>query len=466
VAADAAIPGSFRDPAGRVYRVGDRIFRTVMPAAAADFASVRATGLLDRLVADGRLVRHDIVDPEALGAAGEGAAYVLEHPRLPFVSHPYEWPFAALKAAALLQLDLILDALPAGVALVDASAYNLQFVGAEPVFIDTLSFRPYVEGSYWLGHRQFCEQFLNPLLLRSHLGLDYHAWYRGALEGIAAADVDRLLPWWRKLSPNVLMHVSMQAKLQRGSGAREKAQAAIGRRDLSRKQYMDIVRGLRVWIAGLEPAGDKRTAFADYADHNTYSADDTAMKAQFVAGFAGAARPRLVLDLGCNTGRFGEAVLDGGADYVVGLDGDTVALDRAFANARRRKRRLLALHMNLSDPSPDQGWNQGERAGLARRCAESCDAVLALALVHHLSIAGNVPLPQVVGWLVSLAPRGVIEFVPKGDPMVQRLLALREDIFPDYAEDAFVRALESRARIVARETVPGTGRVLFGFERA
>jgi ribosomal protein L11 methylase PrmA len=436
-----------------------------MPSAAAAFEAVRASGLHERLIARGALQPHTEVAASELGEAAQGASHVLEHPGLPFLSWPYEWPFAALKSAALLQLDLLLEALASGFTLSDATAYNIQFNGAEPVFIDTLSFRPYEEGSYWLGHRQFCEQFLNPLLLRAQLGLDYHAWYRGSPEGIPATDLDRLLPWYRKLSPNVAMHVSMQARLQSAPGAREKAQAQVAKGGLSRKGFGNIVRGLRVWIQAMEPADAGATAFADYARANTYSADDNAMKENFVAQFAAATMPRVLLDLGCNTGRFGEAALGAGAGYVVGLDADRIALDRAFDNARGKKLRLLPLHMNLSDPSPDQGWQQGERAGLARRCSESCDAVLALALVHHLAIAGNVPLPRVVEWLVSLAPNGIIEFVPKADPMVQRLLALREDIFPDYNEEPFVQALSARATVVSEATVPGTGRRLFRFAR-
>jgi len=447
-----------------VFRRGERVFRTVMPSAAAAFDAAQSSGLFSRLIERGALQPHALVPAAELGELAAGASHVLEHPRLPFLSHPYEWPFAALKAAALLQLDLLLEALASGFVLTDASAYNLQFRGSEPVFVDTLSFRPYREGEHWLGHRQFCAQFLNPLLLRAKLGLDYHAWYRGSPDGIGAAELDRLLPWWRKLSPNLYMHVRLQARLQAASGARERAQAAVGR-GLPRKGFIDIVRGLRVWIAAMEPARTSDTAFADYAEHNTYSDADTAMKEAFVRDFAAAARPGVVLDLGCNTGRFARAALAGGAAYAVGLDADTVALDRAYAAARRDKLAFLPLYMNLADPSPDQGWQQSERNGLARRADDSCDAVLALALVHHLAIAGNVPLARVVEWLLQLAPRGVVEFVPKQDPMVQRLLALREDIFPDYHEEAFVQALVARAQLVSEATVPGTGRRLFRYER-
>jgi hypothetical protein len=281
-----------------VFRRGARVFRTVMPEAAADFEAVQASGLHQRLIERGALQRHARVAAGELGAAAAGASLVLEHPRLPFLSHPYEWPFAALKAAALLQLDLLLEALAAGFTLSDASAYNIQFLGTEPVFIDTLSFRPYEPGTYWLGHRQFCEQFLNPLLLQAKLGLDYHAWYRGAPEGIAAASLDRLLPWWRKFSPNVYMHVCLQARRQSAPGASEQAQAAVSRGGLSRKGFGDILRGLRVWIQSFEPGDRGRTAFADYADENSFNADDTAVKLGFVAVFATATRPGLLLDLG------------------------------------------------------------------------------------------------------------------------------------------------------------------------
>ena len=69
-----------------------------------------------------------------------------------------------------------------------------------------------------------------------------------------------------------------------------------------------------------------------------------------------------------------------------------------------------------------------EQNAIGRLATSIEDAVLALAFEHHLAIARNVPLHRVVGWLTKWAPAGVIEFVEKSDPTVQKMLALREDI--------------------------------------
>ncbi|MDH5411238.1 MAG: class I SAM-dependent methyltransferase, partial [Alphaproteobacteria bacterium] len=121
------------------------------------------------------------------------------------------------------------------------------------------------------------------------------------------------------------------------------------------------------------------------------------------------------------------------------------------------------LFLDATNPSPDQGWKQRERDGLAGR--QNADALLALALVHHLAIGRNVPLPDVVDWLVDMAPQGVVEFVPKNDSMIQRMLMLREDVFDDYGYDQFSSHLKTRARIVREQQVSQSGRMLVWYER-
>ena len=460
--APAPESGSYRDRRGRIFYVDDRVLRTVMPIALEDFEFVRASGLIDVLVKEGRLTAEAIVDISTLGSEGEGASLVLEHPKLPFISYPYEWCFSALKDAALLQLDIQLEALEREVTMTDASAYNVQFLGSKPIFIDNLSFRRYRDGEFWDGHRQFCEQYANPLLLRAVLGVPHNAWFRGALEGITAEELSRLLPWRSRLSWNILTNVFMQARLQRSANGGEGLAKAQSRR-LPKIGFEQMLRSLRNWIAKLEPKADGKTVWQDYAEDNSYAADEAQQKRDFIASFAAATTPSVVIDIGCNTGDFSIVALDSGAERCIGFDFDQGALEYAYRRARDENIAFTPLLLDAANPSPDQGWLQAERGGFTRRAKG--DAVLALALVHHLAIARNIPLQQVIDWLLDMAPRGVIEFVPKNDPMVQRLLQNREDLFDDYTSESFEALLSRRARLEKKATVSASGRALYWFEQ-
>jgi ribosomal protein L11 methylase PrmA len=452
--------GSFRDPSGYVYHHEGRVFRTVNGAAVNAYRALESSGLLKSLVDRGLLLGADICDPAALPLDGDKPALLLEHPRLPFISHPYEWCFAAHRAAALAHLDLHLAALAAGFTLSDASAYNIQFIGPKPVFIDHLSLRPYQSGEIWAGHRQFCMQFLNPLVLEAKLGISPRPWFRGALEGIDPADLAKLLGWRHCLSWALLAHVFLQARFQ--SGALSKgADAKLRDTRLPLNALKNMLQSLRSYIAGLKKPGTA-TVWSDYADNTSYTDTETTTKRRFVSAMVSAIKPARIIDLGCNTGAYSELALSCGAGTVLGFDFDTGALDQAFQRATQKNLSFLPLWLDAANPSPDQGWGQAERKGFAARAR--ADGLLALALLHHLVIGRNIPMDDAVGWLMAMAPQGIIEFVPKSDPMVQRLLSLREDIFPDYVEDAFRAAILRRGRIRQEEHVAAGGRLLLWYD--
>lgn len=456
------VAGSFRDPAGGVFESNGRILRSVTKSGASAFRATRAAGVLDTLVDEGMLVPYAEV-PLSAADTHSGLVHLLEHPRLKTISHPYEWSFSLLRDAALFHLDLQLKLLEQGFALSDASAYNVQFDGPWPVFIDHLSIRPYRDGEFWLGHRQFCEQFLNPLLLRSINGIAHNAWYRGNLEGIATADLARILPLGRKLSWNVLVHVLLQDRFQQSSAASETIGQQLRQGRLPKAQFRAMLDQLRKWIGTLRPAGSRPTTWANYAANNTYADAESQAKKRFVADFIGASGVTSVIDLGCNTGDYSKLCLESGASRMVGFDFDQQALDGAHARAKAEELNFLPLFLDARNPSPDQGWLQSERAGFAARF--NADAVLALAFEHHLAIAHNAPLGQVLDYILAIAPQGVIEFVPKSDPTVKTMLALREDIFPDYDEVSFRSLLSQRARIVREEQISASGRRMFAFQR-
>ena len=433
--------GSFRDPAGRVFYRGGRVFRTVSARAADDFRAVWQTGFVQRLAAEGKVAGTRIAEEGEYGQAPPDAACVLAHERIPFVSYPYEWCFAALQSAALLHLDVQIEALAAGVVLSDASAYNVQFNGARPVFIDVLSFRPYVEGAFWPGQRQFTEQFLVPLLLHSAAGIPHNEWYRGFQEGIPADCLLKVLPVRRLFSGRMLMYIALPVWFQARS-ARATDIAKLRELKLSRDRYRGMLRDLRDWIARLNPRA-RRSAWRDYVSTCSYSDEESGHKREFVQRIVSERRPRVLWDLGCNTGAYARAALEAGAGYVVGFDMDHGALDAAYREAARNRRPFLPLVLDCTNPSPDQGWRQIERMGLQRRAGS--DFVLALALVHHLAISRNVPFDQLVEWLAGLAPEGIVEFVPKDDPLVKSMLALREDIFQYYTRENFLSVLSRRS---------------------
>lgn len=459
------LPGSFRDPSGNVYQLDGRIFRTVNDCFSQDFNFVTSTGLFQKLATEGLLLPFEVVSSDVLGHLDPKPRYVLEAPRLPFMSYPYEWSFPALKAAALLHLRVHLQSLAVGVTLSDASAYNVQFQGNQPVFIDHLSFRRYQSGEMWVGHRQFCEQFLNPLLLRAFFGISHNAWYRGTQEGITTGEIRKLLKWRHCLKWNVLTHVVLQDLFQKTSTKNTKSlqDHSLAKASFPLSSFKAMLEKMFHWISQLTPLNKGASTWGDYDKTCSYSSTEIQSKKQFILEFSQTVQPTLIWDFGCNTGEYSEAALEGGARNVVGFDFDQGALDGSYHRAAERRLSFQALFMDAANPSPNQGWNGHERESLQARA--SADAILALALVHHLAIARNIPLVQVVNWLITLAPEGVIEFVPKNDPMVQELLSLRQDIFPDYTAEHFMALLKEKAVIIKNETISKSGRVLVWFKR-
>ncbi len=450
-------PSSFRDPGGFLFRRHGRLFRQINHVGRGDFDRFVDSGLYRELADAGLLVSHEDVDepPEDPAIASKVIAPAL----VPFVSYPYEWCFGQLKAAALPDAGHPAAGAARGMSLKDASGFNVQFVGPQPIFIDTLSFETYAEGRPWAAYRQFCRHFLAPLALMARVDPRLNGLLREHLDGLPLDLAARLLPARSRLKLGLLLHVHLHARSQRALDGRAEAPKP---RPFPRSALLGLVDSLESTVRGLrwEPTG---TEWADYYSDTNYSAPALDEKSRLVAEFLGRIDPRTVWDLGANTGRFSRIASARGATTVA-FDADPGAVERGFREATRLgERNLLPLVLDLTNPSPALGWNSRERLSLAER--GPADAVLALALIHHLAIGNNVPLPKVAEFLAAVGRHLIVEFVPKSDSQVGRLLVVREDIFPGYTREGFEAAFDREFESISVAPIAGTERTLYLMRR-
>ncbi len=459
-------PGSFRDRDSRVVVGPDAVYRVLSGQGAEDWRALQASGLLEKLVAEGSVVGteevpRDSLPADALEILHGGTEAVLRHERIPFVSYPYEWTFGMLQDAAVLQLDLELAALDAGLTLKDATPYNVQFRGAKPTFIDLGSFESLGEGEPWVGYRQFCMLNLYPLLFQAYKDIPYQAMLRGSIDGIPPAVAANVFSFRDRFRKGVFMHAAMHARLERRNQVREGGDV---KQDLKKANFKPEmikanVRGLRKLVAGLKwKAGE--TAWTGYRQDNTYTDEEASQKQAFVREAAAELRPGLVWDMGCNDGAYSRIAAES-ADQVVAFDFDHATVEALYRSLREEgNTKILPLVGNLADPSPGLGWRGLERRTLEDRGTP--DLVLALALIHHVSITANVPISEFLDWLRGLDTAMVIEFPKREDPMVRRLLSGKgEGANADYDVENFERELAARFKIDKSEELPSGTRVLY-----
>jgi hypothetical protein len=448
------LPASFRDPDARVLESdGTRILRALSARAAAEREAVESSGLLAALVADGLVVESARV-PDA--TPPEGFAAVVASRRLPFPTYPYEWSFGMLRDAALLTLDVLARALERGATLKDATAYNVLFDGARPLFIDVASLVPHEDGTPWLGYGQFCDHFLAPLMLEAYRGIPFQPFLRGSLEGLSiGGQLSPLLGWRDWLRAGVLTHVKLRALLDRRTrDLPTEARRDVRRASLPRAAVLANVRGLRRLVGRL--ASRAGSVWAGYSEANTYDESLSARKEAFVAAAAErAGGGALAWDVGANTGRYAR-VLARRFATVVAMDADPGAVERLYREVRGTsdERTLLPLVVDVMNPSPAQGWRGTERATLPARGRP--DLALYLALVHHLCLGRGVPLDGFLDLVRETSRLAVVEFVAREDPMSQRLLATKLEQHADYDVEAFRRLARARGEIVAEEALSST----------
>lgn len=442
------VGSSFRDPSGYVFQHQGVYYRHIQQRYKEEYERLMQSGLYSALVDQQLMIPHEeVVDPRTAA----GPTYKVIRPQqLDFVSYPYEWCFGELKDAALCLLNIQQLALRHGLSLKDGNAFNVQYHAGRPRLIDTLSFEIYDENKPWIAYRQFCQHFLAPLYLTTYKDVRLNQLLKHFLDGIPLDLASALLPFSSRFNLSALFHIHLHGRNQ--------AKKTTVRKDVgfSRNKMMALIDNLLSSVTDISwtPA---KAVWTHYYQETNYTDRAMNAKKQWVGECIGEIGPSTIWDIGANTGEFSRLARNAN---VIAFDYDEGVTEISYQRAKTdQDRNLLPLVMDMNNPSPGLGWAGEERMSLQQR--GPADLVLALALIHHLIIGNNLSFSKVAQYFSCCGRKLLIEFVPKHDSQVQRLLSSRSDIFPDYTLERFAADFSEYFTICKSHKIEESERTIF-----
>ena len=448
-------PGSFRDKDGFVFYHNQKVYRAITESYVPLWNKLINEVFFKDLLHQNRLIHFkDSHEPFELP---EDIRQVIEVETVPFISYPSEWTFSQLKKAALLTLEIQKKALENNYSLKDASSYNVQFIGLKPVFIDLFSFEAYRENEPWHAYKQFCQHFLGPLLLTYYGHQRLQSLFLNNIDGLPLDLVSKILPFRSHFNLLANTHIHLHARFENKHAEDQTVDSK--KLQLSKNRQMALLEHLSSGIKGLK-VKSKKTNWTGYYQNFSYSEKGYTDKKGFIDKQMQSIKGHLCVDLGANTGEFSE-MASKHFDYVLACDND---LEVVKGIQTKKITNLLALHVDLINPTPAIGWRNEERYSFIDRI-QKADLTLALALIHHLCIGNNISLEKLADFFAIASKRLIIEFVPKDDIQVKKLLVTKRDVFNTYNLETFKQKFEAHFQIIDSLNIQDSGRVLFFLQK-
>ena len=449
---------SFRDPSGYVYQKNGEFRRVIHPIYFKQYDALNESGLFRSLIDNGLLIPHEEI-------SRTDSTIELKADTIPFITNPYEWSFEQYKHAALLTLQIQKYCLSKGFILKDASAYNVTFHNGKPIFLDTLSFDFYEEGTPWRAFKQFIMHFFGPLVLARYHGADMLKLMQNNIDGIPLKIISSLLPGKTKLNATLYTSIHLLAKLEDKHQDDYKAEKKASK--LSKKAQENMLENLFNVIRKLELK--EATEWGDYYDKTNYDTGSFELKKQLIRDWVLQLESKRLIDVGGNDGTFARTVADQ-VPHMIVTDIDERAVNQNYVIARKNNEvNMLPIVSDVLQPAPGIGFNNTERSSLLERLSEyKPDVTLALALIHHLTLSGNVPFRKSAEFFAGFSKNLIIEFPKREDSWVQSLLVRKREFinhFDFYNEQEFEKGFLELFSMEKKEVIEGTNRVLYLFKK-
>lgn len=440
---------SFRDPSGHIYYEGDKVFRKINKCYIDTYDFFVSSGLYSKLLEEKLIIEHK----EIKRSSDE---IILEVKKVPFISYPYEWSFDEYRDAALLTLKVNLIALDYGMILKDASVYNVQFINSNPIFIDTLSFDIYEEGTPWGAYGQFTRHFIAPLLLMNNVDERINSLMKNYIDGIPLDMAEAILK--KRGGFFTKQHIIWQNKAIKKHNTDGKNIDTL-KVSISKQSLININVMMQNQILKMKRK-KVDTEWDSYYDNTNYSVDSDEEKQKLVLGFVSKIKfcNELAIDMGANDGKYSRLI---GKYFksIISVDIDNNAVNRNYKVAKNNNENILPLVFDFNNPSPSLGFACRERNDFEKR--SNVKLVMALALIHHIAISNNVPFTKIAEWFSHMGEYLIIEFVPKNDSQVELLLKTRRDIFDYYTEEDFENCFSEYFNIIDKKKISNSVRTLY-----
>jgi hypothetical protein len=447
---------SFRDPSGYVFIEDNKVKRVINQIYFEQYKALTDSGFYKILFDKKYLIPHQEVSKT-------DSEITIEASKIPFINYPYEWSFLQYKHAALLTLKIQKLCLENNFILKDASAFNITFHEGKPIFIDTLSFDFYQENNPWLAYKQFIMHFLGPLVLTKYFGQDHLKILSQNLEGISLQKLSKLLPFKSYLSPTILTNIHLLAKYDKKYESDKKTV----NNNLSKASQIKLLDGLYDFISNLSV--DEKTEWDHYYNQINYDNVAYQFKKEVVKNWFLAIKGKSLIDIGGNDGTFSRELNDLGKLIIV-ADVDPNAVEQNYKQVLKNKEKMiLPIVADVLNLSANYGFNNEERFSFIDRVKDSnLDGCLALAVIHHITLSGNIPFSLSAKFFSKMAPNLLIEFPNRSDSWVQFLLDSKREFknhFDFYNEENFEKEYSVYFEILKKQRIASSERILYSLKR-
>lgn len=460
--------GSYRDNFGRVFYHNNEVFRFISNQGLEEYETLKQNNIFENAIKEGYLIDFKELSSEEIKNFNNHNfnknTKILKIKKIDYISYGYEWTFSQLRDAAIHHLDFQIKLIKENVILRDSSSFNIQFQNGKPIFIDIFSLAQYEKDKPWLGYKQFCEFFLNPLLIYNKKNINFNHLLKGSIDGVSVEDTNKILSFSNKLNLKTFIHVTLHNYLINNYTKKSLDNFTnAGAKKVPKNTYISILTQLKNWIGNMRVKKDK-TIWSDYMIKHTYNNDEFKLKQNKIEEFIKKEPPNKVIDFGCNNGLYSKIALNSGAKFVLGLDFDHDAITQAYNLSKKENLNFIPLIYDAINPPTNSGWKETERKSFLKRNKGKNTYILALAFIHHLAIAKNIPLEEIINYFLSISNKGIIEFVPKSDPTVKKMLLNRVDIFDNYNQENFERLLSLKSKIISKTNITNSNRILYEYK--